>query len=223
MTTVSSTTLTASEQVFLQGEKFASKGGLLNKYKLMHVDLDVSLSELVTNIVAAAFLANEKAGAVRLEVRQKKALLGLTKVTTLYVEPVQAVEFPVGSLEAQIFPLAVEFKRMKEQHEVRNIVYAWLQQDVTSPWPEAVRFIQEGLGQRQLIDVIKEKKLKIFTTTRYALPESTRALAASLDPSPVQRLLADCRTNRPDLWNLLLKHIKAGIDNRTERDSSDVD
>lgn len=221
MTTGHPTILTASEQVFLQGEKFAGKGGLLNKYKLMHNGLEVSLSELVTHMVAAAFLSSEKAGAIRLEVRQKKALLGLTKTTNIYAEPLQSVDFPPGSLEAQIYELAVEFKQMKDQNEIWKLVYAWLRKDVGAPWSKAVEFIQVGLGQRQLVDVIQEKKLKIFTTTRYELPESTRLLAASLPSEPVQQILAECRINRPEVWNLLVKQIKQGIDNRTERDSSD--
>ena len=65
MSNETSASLTASEQVYLQGEKFAEKGGFLNKYKLMHIDEQVSLSDLVTQVVAAAFLASEKAGAIR--------------------------------------------------------------------------------------------------------------------------------------------------------------
>lgn len=221
MTTLNHTSLTASEQVFLQGEKFAGKGGLLNKYKLMHNGVEVSLSELVTNLVTAAFLASEQAGAIRLEVRKKKALLGLTTTTNIYAEPLQPVDFPPGSLEAQIYELALEFKQMKDQNEVWKLVYAWLRKDVGAPWSKAVEFIQVGLGQRQLVEVIEEKKLKIFTSTRYELPESTRLLAASLPTEPVQQLLAECRTNRPEVWALLVKQIKQGIDNRKERDDSD--
>lgn len=221
MTTLNNASLTASEQVFLQGDKFSGKGGLINKYKLMHNGLEVSLSELVTNMVAIAFLASEKAGAIRLEVRQKKALLGLTKTTNIYAEPLQPVDFPAGSLEAQIYQLAVEFKRMKDQNEVWRLVYAWLRQDVDLPWSKAIEFIQVGLGQRQLVDVIQEKKLKIFNTTRYELPESTRLLAASLPAEPLQQMLAETRRDRPELWALLVKQVKQGIDNRTERDDSD--
>ena len=221
MTTESIPTLTASEQVFLQGEKFAEKGGFLNKYKLMHIDEQVSLSDLVANVVAAAFLASEKAGAIHLEIRQKKALLGLTKVTTIYAEPVGRSDFPAGSLEAKIFELASELKRTKGENEVWKLVYAWLRQDVTAPWSKAGELIQAGLGERKLLDVIREKKLKIFTATHYELPEEIRALAASLPAEPVQQLLTDCRVSRPEVWELLVKQIKQGIDKRTERDNSD--
>lgn len=214
--------LTASEQVYLQGEKFADRAGFLNKYKLMHTDEQVSLSGLVTNVLAAAFLASEKAGAIRLEVRQKKALLGLTKVTTIYAEPQAQSDFPAGSLEAKIYERATQLKNTKGENEVWKIVYAWLRKDVTAPWAEAAEYIQAGLSERQMLNVIYEKKLKIFTTTRYELPESTRALAASLPAEPLQQLLSDCQKNRSEVWNLLIKHIKQGIDKRTEQqDTSD--
>jgi len=213
--------LTASEQVYLQGEKFAEKGGLLNKYKLMHTDEQVSLSDLVTKIVAAAFLASEKAGAIRLEVRKKKALLGLAKVATIYAEPLTRSDFPPGSLEAKFFDLATQYQLMKGQNEIWLLVYAWLRMDVTSPWARAAELIQAGLGERQLVDVITEKKLKIFTSTRYELPESTRSLAAAAPVQSVQQVFTDCRANRPEVWELLFKQIKQGIEKRKEVDTTD--
>ena len=153
--------------------------------------------------------------------REKKVLLGITKVNSIYAEPLFRVDFPVGSLEAQIYDLASELKIMKGKNEIVNLVYAWMRQDVSNPWAKAVELIQVGLGVRQLLNVIQEKKLKIFTTTRYELPESTRSLAASLPPEPVQQLLSDCRDYRPEVWNLLVKQIKQGINNRTERNTAE--
>jgi hypothetical protein len=204
----------------LQGQQFAEKGGFLNKYKLMHIDQEVSLSDLGIHVLAAAFLAAEKAGAIRLEVRLKKALFGLTKATTVYAEPLAKPEFPSSSLEAQVCQLADQFKMLKGENEVWRIVYAWMRQDVVAPWQGAAERIQAGMGERQLLEVIHEKKLKIFTTTRYELPGATRALAASLPAQMVQQLLDDCRTNRPEVWNLMVKQIKQGIDQRKEQDTS---
>lgn len=213
--------LTASEQVFLQGETFAEKGGLLNKYKLMHTEEQVSLSDLVSKVVAAAFLASEKAGAIRLEVRKKKALLGLAKVTSIYAEPLTDSDFPPGSLEAKFSDLAAQYQLMKGKNEIWMLVYAWLRMDVASPWARAAELIQAGLGERQLVDVVTEKKLKIFTSKRYELLESTRLLAAAAPVDPVQQLFTDCRVNRPEVWELLIKQIKQGVEKRKEVDTSD--
>ncbi|HWQ84482.1 MAG TPA: hypothetical protein VN363_07950, partial [Anaerolineales bacterium] len=139
-------------------------------------------------------------------------------VTTIYAEPLTQPGFPPFSLEAQLCQLASQLKQTKGENEVWRIVYAWMRQDVVAPWQGAAERIQAGIGKRQLLDVFHEKKLKIFTTTRYELPEATRVLAASLPAEPVQQLLTDCRTNRPEVWNLLVKQIKQGIDQRKEQD-----
>lgn len=211
--------LTPSEQVFLQGERFASKGGLVNRIKLMHVDQDVSVSELVQAMFAAAFLSCEKMGAIRLEIRPKKLLFGLTKKDTLYAEPVRPAEFPAPSLEAQIYEMAVKQKNDKGTNEVATLVFAWLREDTNLPWQEAVKLVQSGLASRQLLDVVQEKKLKVFTVNKFTLPEGTRQLAAELAWQPIQQLLSDCQQNRPEVWKLLMKHIKSGIDNRHESDN----
>jgi hypothetical protein len=63
--------LTPSEQVFLNGEKFAQKGGPFGKVRLMHLDQEVNATQLVQMALAAAFLINEQTGTLRLELRQK--------------------------------------------------------------------------------------------------------------------------------------------------------
>jgi hypothetical protein len=69
--------------------------------------------------------------------------------------------------------------------------------------------------------VITEKKLKIFTSTRYELPESIRTLAVATPLQPVQQLFTDCRVNRPEVWELLVKQIKQGVEKRKEVDTTD--
>lgn len=207
---------TLSEQVFLQGDRFAAKAGIVNKVKLMHVDQEVSATDLVTQMMATALLANERAGALRLEIRQKKALFGLTKVTTLYAEPLQRPNFPSPSLEISLYDLAVALKNDKEKHEVSNIVYAWLSDDTNLPWQKVVQYVQRDMAARGVLSVVQEKKLKVFTVSNYVLPDSTRNLATQISSAPVQAMLEDCRNRRPDLWQVMTKHIKNGIDSRHE-------
>ncbi len=68
--------LTPSELVYLNGEMFAKKV-LLGNVDLIHSDEKVSLIQLGGAILATAILASEQAGALRLEVRERKGLLGL--------------------------------------------------------------------------------------------------------------------------------------------------
>lgn len=213
-------TLSASEMVYLQGEKFSPKAGVFNKIKLLHVDQDVNVNELVMNLLAAAFLWAEESGAVRLEIRQKKVLLGLAKSTTLFVDPVRPVDFPMDSFESAIYPLAGQFAA-KNQNEVSNVIYAWMGADSSSPWSEVVKKVQWGLARRGLLEVIEEKKLKIFTVSHFEIPLATVQLANTLRPDGIQAMFLRCQQTRPDLWKLLNKQIKSGVDSRQEQSRSD--
>jgi hypothetical protein len=111
-----------------------------------------------------------------------------------------------------------------ENKEVYNLVYAWLGSDFTSPWQETIERLKASMARRKLLDSHEEKKLKIFTTTSYTLPEGTRVLAKGQPISPVRSLLDNCRKSRPQVWKLLEKGIKKAISDRTERsDTDDMD
>ncbi len=213
-------TLSASEMVYLQGEKFAPKAGIFNKIKLLHVDQDVNVNELVMNMLAAAFLWAEESGAVRLEIRQKKVLFGLAKSTTLFVDPVRPIDFPKNSFEAEIAPVASRLAE-KNLNEVSSVIYAWMGADSSSPWSEVVKMVQWGLAKRGLLEVIEEKKLKIFTVSHFEIPLATVQLANSLRPDGIQAMFLRCQQTRPELWKMLNKHIKGSVDSRKEQSSSD--
>ncbi len=214
--------LTPSELVYLNGEKFAQKAGVFNKIKLMHMDLSVNDAQLVQMAVAAAFLANEQAGTVRLELRSKKALFGLTSVQALYAEPCGVQHaWPENTLEAFFPAYAERFKVEKNTNEVYTILYAWMQEDCMSPFGEVISRIQYGLGARSLLGMREEKKLKIFTVHSYTLPDSTRALAQSTPLEPVQQLLRQCEQGRPQVWKALLEQIKKAISARREQTDND--
>ncbi len=216
--------LTASELIYLNGEKFAQKAGLFNKVKLMHTDLSVDVVQLVQMAVAAALLANEQAGTLRLELRSKKALFGLTSVQTLYAEPCGVRHsWPADSLEAVFPPYAERFKAEKNTNEVYSILYAWLAEDCMSPFDEVVNRIQYGLGARMLLGMREEKKLKIFTVRSYTLPDSTRALAQSIPLAPVQEMLKQCEQTRPLVWKALLEQIKKAVSARREQSDTSFD
>ncbi len=216
--------LTPSELVYLNGEKFAQKAGLFNKVKLMHTDLSVDVVQLVQAAVAAAFLANEQAGVLRLELRAKKALFGLTSVQALYAEPCGAPHpWPADTLEAAFPPYAERFKAEKNTNEIYSILYAWMREDRMSPFDEVVNRIQYGLGSRMLLGMREEKKLKIFTVRSYSLPDSTRALAQSTPLAPLQQLQKQCEQARPLVWKALLEQIKKAISARREQTDTSFD
>ncbi len=117
--------LTPSEVVFLNGEMFAKKVTLGN-VQLLHTEEKVSLSQLGQAILTAAILAGEQAGAFRLEVQERKAMLGLRKVRKLFAVPANAREdLPEYSLEATLSDLAVRLKP-EDKNDVSTIIYTWL-------------------------------------------------------------------------------------------------
>jgi hypothetical protein len=206
----------------LNGEQFANKARI-NNIELLNGE-KVASDQLGQAMMAVAFLANEAAGTVRLEVRKKKALLGLRKVDALYAEPVGTANWPEGSLEAQIGAIAVQLTGGdKPRNEVSTVLYQWMQEDAPAPWSWAAQLVRETLARRGLLETVSEKKLKIFTATRHTLPQSTATLAAELPLEPVQALLETCQKTRPEVWKLLVKNIKTAVSRRTEADDTDID
>ena len=222
MQTLTETTFAPSELIALRGEEFASKGRVGNS-KLLHGEAEVSTEQLARAVLAAAILANEQAGTIRLETRSKKAWLGLRTVQGLFVEPTgSTVAWPEGSLESDVVALAKEGKATKDRNEVAHVVSGLLRQDTADPWAEALALVSAGLFRRDLLEQIQKKTLKIFTSYEYILPEATRQQAAATDVSGAKALLQRTEQERPELWKLLQEQIRTAVGWRTE-DRSDHD
>jgi hypothetical protein len=214
--------LTPSELVLLHGEKFAKKV-MLGNTELLHIDAKVSMTKLGEAMLCAAFLGSEAGGSIRLEVRQKKAMLGLRKVNGLFADPVSAIMWPSPSIEAEITSRANQRPSGGESPEVSTIIYDWLGVNSSSPWQMVVEMVKAGLAGRGLLEAIEEKRLKIFTTTRYELPQSTAAMAATRSVAHIEQMFELGERGRPEVWKLLKKQIKSAISSRTESDDVDVD
>ena len=209
--------LTASELVLLKGDHFA-KQVVLGNIDLLHVDAKVSAAQLGEAMLAVAFLACERVGTLRLEVRPKRAFLGLRTVDTLYAEPGDGgYAWPKPSIEASLHPLAVEWAEDKAQNEVTNIVYTLLREDSGAPWQALIERAKADMAARGLLRTSEQRTLKIFTTTRYHLPDATAGLAARQSVGSLQALLDDCQRTRPQVWKLLTAGLKKAVSQRTER------
>jgi hypothetical protein len=205
-----------SELVLLSGDQFATPARFGNNVQLLHTDAKVSAEDLGQAMLGAAFLTCEQSGAINLQVRQKKALMGLRKVSAVFADPANvAVTWPAHSLEATVLRLAQELQA-EEGNDVSNIVYLWLGKDSSVPWRTAVELVQQGLVARGHVEEYKKKRLKVFSASEYALPEGTAALAARQPVAQLQDMLAACERERPELWKLLQKQIKDAMKKRTE-------
>lgn len=211
--------LTPSELVFLNGERFAQKVRLGNT-KLLHNDQDVGRVQLVVAILRAALFTQEQYRTLRLEVRKKKVLLGLTSTDTLYADPVgPAAAWPEGTVEAEFPPLAHSLYQSKGQNEVSNIIYAWLGHDVSSPYELVLEKIKWGLVKRGLLEVQEERKLKIFISRKFICPTPTVRLAAAQPLQPVLDLFNFYSQSRPDVWKESEDSIRKGVGARQEKDN----
>jgi len=211
-----------SELILLNGDQFAAPARFGNNVNLLHVEGKVSVEQLGQAVLTAAFLSAEQAGDLCLEARQKKAMMGLRQVTALYAVPGQhSALWPEQSLEHQLGPLAQRLLADKQRNEVSNMVYVWLARDSAVPWTVAIDLVKQGLASRGLLEQVEEKKLKLFTSRSYVMPESTAVLLSRQSVAPVKDLLVAAQRDRPDLWQLLTKQIKDAISRRTEK--SDVD
>jgi hypothetical protein len=215
--------LTPSEQVYLNGEKFAAKAGVFNKTRLMHSDYQVDPTQLAQAVIAAAFITLEQQGTLRLEFRQQKGLFGIGSSNLFYANaagPMAA--WPAGTLEAALPLLAQRMAATAvNQNQVFVVTYAWLEEDCAAPFENVFLFIKRGLAARGLLESRVETHLKIFKNTVYTLPEFTRQLALSQPIQPLQQLLAWYAQTRPDYWKALNEQIKRGIEARQEKPDND--
>lgn len=214
--------LTPSEVVYLNGEMFA-KRVMLGNVNLLHSNEKVSLTQLGQTILDTAILACEEAGAFRLDVRERKAMLGLRKVRELFAVPTSPGEnLPEHSLEATFFELATRLAP-QDKNDIYTMFYAWFREDVTSPWKTALELLKAGMAKRGMLDTTEEKRLKIFTVTHYTLPERTARLVKGQSVERVRALLENCARSRPEVWKILESSIKKAISARTESSDTDID
>lgn len=213
--------LSPSDVVFLARDRFAAPGGRLNYYKSAGIEIKVSVPELAQQAYAAAFLAAEQAGLLSLNLRSKKAMLGLRTVEAIYANPAGGQSlFGAEALESRVQQNALSLSG-KKQHEVWRVVHSLWSSDSANPSGDALGQIQNGLAARGILESTSTKRLKVFTVVEHSEPEAVLALAAER-AGEVEALLEHCRTARPDIWKRLIDDVAKGI--RKHEDSGpDID
>ena len=189
---------------------------------VVRVQVDDPPSAGIERLLATALLANEEAGALRLEmvkekVFKKEVFFGV--FTTLETTPsfLRAVEvgntprWPTGSLESELC----------KHGAVSNIISDWIGTTSDHPENRAVKRIMAMMVHRTLmeVEVDKERVLKLFTMTSryYVLPERTSALVMQRSV----RLLEECQRTRPDVHDQLTKDIAIGFARQTSEPSDE--
>ncbi|MHB9033912.1 MAG: hypothetical protein ACYC6L_12810 [Anaerolineae bacterium] len=209
--------LTPSELIYLSGELYAKKA-FINNIKLLHSDLSVSTSELVNTMLAAAFLASEAEGILRLVPGKRKTLIGGRDV--LLAEPAASrTIWPIPSLETQLFTNS-QMLVGRAQNFVSGIVYQLLEADCVSPGAEIIDLCKPYLAERGLVEQGEKKILGFLKTDTYSLPAATLQGSRQFPMDRINLLLNTTQQARPDVWKLLLSGIKSGIAQRVEQTSS---
>ena len=204
--------LTPSERVLLFGDRFSTPAGMLGYSEVvLSSGSKVDADKLATSILAAAFLANEQAGAIALQPRQGKAMFGLMSTEHLHAVPgARQVGWPEGSLE-RVIAISVQ------QHpKVDDLVSGILGQRSQSPAQALCARVKAGLASRGVLHAEERKTLKIFTSVTYHLPDYARWSAEQTGFAHVEQMLNATAHQRPQLWNALTRNIKSAITFMTE-------
>lgn len=206
--------LTPSERVLVFGDRFSSPAGMLGTNEVvLSSGNKADADRLGEAMFAAALLANEQAGAIRLEPRQGKAIFGLMKTEKLHVVPGgKQVAWPQGSLEA------VVAAPVQQHPTVDDLVAGIVGSRSNSPGQVVCARAKAALAARGVLHAAEKKTLKVFSSVTYSLPPATRAAAEQTGAGHVEQMLRACEQQRPKLWTDLVRGIKAGFTWMTGQD-----
>jgi hypothetical protein len=201
-----------SELVVLFGDQFVPEASMLSsKEEVLTSGVRVNSQTLMERAMHAAVWTLQRAGAIRLEIRQGKALFGLLKTQKLHLVPGTAsASYPEESLEAHL----VEEAAM--ENELDAVLAAFIGQESRDPAARALGLMKRGLSGRDLLEVEEKKTMMVFTTVGYVLPASTRELASRHSVQPIKQLLAEVEQKEPELFKAVDKAIDSARVKMTE-------
>jgi hypothetical protein len=168
--------------------------------------------EVVRRAVATAFLANEEAGHLRMEIIHRKVFFGLVGKNVLQVGKVDGTaRWPTGSLERSLFGF---FPSVRVA--VSDVVSDWIVVNSTNPDRLVMGRIKEEMAAMGVLEltVVRKSVLKFFHVNQrhFVLPRWTEAV---IERQSVSNLIEVCRQSRPDVCRMLHKEIERGFDRRT--------
>ncbi|MGB3311580.1 MAG: hypothetical protein WBG32_22370 [Nodosilinea sp.] len=205
---LSQTTISPSELVYLNGSHFATTSFLGNTI-LLDGETKVSLNQIAQAILLVAILANEAAGVFQLDITSKKFLF-LTFENLQVASRKATHPWPEPSLESYI--------ANSELTDIKDLVYQWLEEVSLSPNQQVIELLKAQMSERKMMNISEEKSLWLFTNKVYKLPDSTALSAAQQPLEPIQKLLSDCKQNRPGIWKHLVSDITKALQDRTKSD-----
>lgn len=204
--------LTPSEAVLLQPERFAPRDTLFTVgFEPVLGGEKVALAPLAETLLVVALLANRRADALRLEIRPKKALFGLRTVRPLVAEVTGTNPgWPAGTLEAAVLGVLAGGTR-----EAYDVLYAALREDQMNPASWVTVLAMQGLHARGLMEAREKKALKVFTVTEMVPGPELEGVVRAHGSAAEEALLREAQ-ERTEEWNALRKAASGAISARTE-------
>lgn len=211
-TTPQTAALTPTEAVLLQPERFAPKDTVFTAgFEPVLGGEKVALAPLAETLLAVALLANERAGAIRLEIRPKKTLFGLRTVRPLVAEATgRGGGWPAGTLEAAVLEALAGGAR-----EAYDVLHAVFHTDKPNPASWVTVLVMQGLHARGLMDAREKKALKLFTVTELTATPQLEGVVRAHGSAAEEALLREA-LQRNEEWNALRKAASGAISARTE-------
>jgi hypothetical protein len=184
---------------------------LASKEEVLTSGVKVNSEKLMNAALGAAVWAAHRSGAVRLELRQGKALFGLLKTQKLHVvRGTGASPFPAHSLETLVIGAA------GDGPELQKVLVGYIGAESADPPARVLAHIKAGMAERGLLGREERKTMMVFTTVAYTLPDATRAAAERESVDAVQSLLRDAEQREPELFKAVQKDIDGARVTMTE-------
>jgi hypothetical protein len=205
--------LTPSEEALFHADQLVPKGSMLKgKEDALLAEGSVAVKPLAELMFSVAILALEKAGTVRLQHVQRKAMFGLLKKQVVEVHRAgAAAPFPTGTIEA----LLARQVPASGAIDAVDLVYHFFTRDMQWPQQLVLDVAKSGLGERGLLKLENTKKMLVFTTVKATVPDEVRAALAGRAPDAVRALVKDAE-GRGELWKHLQAQVQSGLARRTE-------
>lgn len=210
MATNISATLTPSEVTAVHADAFAPQqdGGFPC---LLRPELAVEYSMLAHRMLIAALLANEAAGALRLEMGRRKAWLGLRTVTSLFAHLGSGDPgWPAGSWEERMLR-QVQRLAPKGKNDVHKVMYGAIGSPSVRPEEEAVEATLPPLRTRGLVEEVTTQRtaLKFIRVKEKhdALTAAGEQAAREEGAESTQMLLERCQRERPEIFQALMREV----------------
>jgi hypothetical protein len=195
-----------SEMVVLRGEDFAAES-VLNSYRPPGSQVSLSGPSLAQTLFAAAFLALEKAGDVRLEAEEQQGVLGVGDSSQVTVTPTgQGSPWPPGSYEVEI-AAAAQSLMPDNRNTVREIILRLIGDNGEPSWKRAVDRVIGGLSGRGLVEG-QQEMIGDESISPYRVTTAAEDHLAQSDLPELQQLIESYQRSRPELWEMLSNEIR---------------